>query len=373
MEIRTLPELVQTIMKEKGWTQADLGKTWGRTQAWVSLVLSGKQDVRFNQLSDMLRRVGYELVIRRRLDEAAVKRREFIASAATVTLVPGANGNPYRDPDYVSMLSDKIENGSLRSGVASAAHAAAHLRRVEHALMGGKDARLRRAASSLARNVAIAQYNTHELPQAHKAGRFAFALAQSVGDHEGQAASLNELSMFSAFEGDGLHAMQYARQALTVPDISLEIEASAHMRLGRALGLLSESRAASTHLDKAQEIGSGLPELRRADMLGGVGVALSEQGKWEASHGTLAEVVRLIAPMSPFLGVNYLACQARTALRGSQPTLAAELVDTLSRVAPLVNSERLNKLYAKILSLTNPWANAPEVKTMRDQLRTLLL
>ncbi|MCD0449324.1 helix-turn-helix domain-containing protein [Actinocorallia sp. API 0066] len=68
MEIRNLPELVQAIMKDKGWTQADLGKAWGRTEAWVSLVLDGKQDIRFNQLSDMLGRIGYELVIRRKPD-----------------------------------------------------------------------------------------------------------------------------------------------------------------------------------------------------------------------------------------------------------------------------------------------------------------
>lgn len=302
-----------------------------------------------------------------------MKRRDFIAHAATVTLVPSANGNPYRDPDYVSMIAERIKKGLYNSGVTSASHAAQHLRRVERAIGAGRDGKLTRAAAVLAHHVAIVHYNADDLPEAHKSGKLAFVLAQMCQDHEGQADALNGLALFSAYQRDGLRTQQYARQALTVPDISPESEATAHMRLGRALGMLSEARASRTHLDRAQEISSELPDFKRTDMLGGIGVALSEQGNWKASHGTLTEVVRLMAPMSPFLGVHYLACHARTALRGSQPTLAAELVDALTRVASLVSSEGLNILYTEISRLTKPWAEAPEGKTMRDQLKSLLV
>ena len=373
MEFRELPEATRAIMREREWTQARLGEAWGRTQAWVSLVAGGKQDVGFHRLSRLLGRVGYEVVIRRKIDEAEVKRRAFLTSVATVTLVPSADGNPYRDPDYVGLVSDRVNKSLYESGgLTSFQDAARHLRRVQNAVTGGKDDRLLKAASSLARQVSLVQYDARRLPQAQEAGRLAAAFARAGGDNDAQAWALNELAMFHAYQGDGRRGEWYARQALTVPDISPTREARASMQLGRALGLLGEKRHSSMSLDRAREFGTGLSDFQRADLIGGVGVAFYAQKAWKDAQDALHEAVELISPTSPLLGANYLARQVQAAFQSAEPLLAVELLGTLTRVAPLVSSARLDGYLTEIMSLSTPWRDVPEVRDARERLLTLL-
>jgi hypothetical protein len=373
MEFKELSEATKAIMRERDWTQAQLGACWGRTQAWVSTVAGGKQDVGFNRLSRLLDRVGYEVVIRRKLDEAEVKRRAFLTSMASVTLIPSPGGDPYRDPDYVGMLADRINKSFYQSGGANGfQEASRHLNRVRNAVAGSKDTRLLKAASRLARQASLVHYDARRLPQAQEAGKLAVAYARAGQDHDGQAHALNELSMFYAYQGDGRRGEWYARQALTVPDLSPMREAQASARLGRSLGLLGEKRHSALALDRAQEIGNDLPDSQRADLVGGVGVAFYEQGSWESAQGTLDEAVKLVSAQSPMLGANYLTRRVQAALRASDPLLAAELTGPLSRVAPLISSARLDGYLAEIMSLSTPWRGVPEVKDMRQQLHALL-
>ncbi len=125
--------------------------------------------------------------------------------------------------------------------------------------MGSKDKRILGAASQSARKVSVVQYDALELPQAQEAGKAAVVFAQAAEDREGRIGALNEIAMFYCYQGDGQRAQRYARRALTIPDVSLEQEATAHLCLGRALGLLTEKRNSATHLDKAREIGADLP------------------------------------------------------------------------------------------------------------------
>ncbi|GAA2732500.1 hypothetical protein [Actinocorallia aurantiaca] len=374
MEFRELPEATKAIMKERGWTQAQLGDAWGRTQAWVSTVAGGKQDIGFNRLSRLLGRVGYEVVIRRKIDEAEVKRRAFLAGAASVTLVPSAEGNPYRDPDYVGAIAERVNKSLYGSGGLTAFQDAdRHLRRVRNAVTGSKDVRLLGAASELARKVSLVQYDACRLPQAQEAGKLAASFARAGQDRDRQVSALNELAMFSCYRGDGRHGEWYARQALTVPGISPASEARASMGLGRALGLLGEKRHSSMSLDRARTIGTDLPDFERVNLTGNVGVALYEQGEWKAAQDTLHEAVEFLLPASPWLGANLLARQVQAALRSSEPLLAAELMGTLSRIAPLVSSARLDGYLTEIAALSTPWRDVREVKDMRQQLHTLLV
>ncbi|MEO3783386.1 hypothetical protein ABGB12_08660 [Actinocorallia sp. B10E7] len=48
-------------------------------------------------------------------------------------------------------------------------------------------------------------------------------------------------------------------------------------------------------------------------------------------------------------------------------------MDTLSRIAPLVSSARLDGHLVEIMALSNPWRDVPEVKDMRGRLHTLLV
>ncbi|MDX6741620.1 hypothetical protein [Actinocorallia sp. A-T 12471] len=374
MEYSDLAQAAQAIMKERGWTQAQLGEALGRTPSWASLVASGKNDVGFSRLAKMLGRVGYELVIRRKPDEAEVKRRAFLASAATVALVPSANGNPYRDPEYVQALSQRIGANLYGSGGLTAVEEAAkHLRRVKLTAADVKDTRFLSAASSLARHVSLVEYDARRLPQAKEAGKLAVVFARAADDHTGQIGALNELSMFGAYEGDGLNSHLYARQALTIPDVTPEEEAAAHVNFGRSLGLLNEKRNSALHLDRAREIGEGLDHFQRLNLIGNVGVALHDQAAWEPAQNAFQEAVNGLAPSSPWLAANLMARQVQGALKASQPLLAADLMESLGRLAPLVSSARLDTYLHEIGTLSAPWKHTPEVKTMRDQLKVLLL
>jgi len=374
MELQELPDALKMIMKEQELTQKQLGKVWGRTQAWVSLVALGKQDVGFNKLRDLLGRVGYEVVIRRKSDEAEVKRRSFLANVATVTLLPSANGHPYRDPEYVTLLSERVERSLYGSGgLTTIPDAARHLRRVQSTVTGSKDARLLSAASSLARQISLVHYDARQISHAQEAGKLAVAFAQAAKNPGQQVSALNVMSVLYSYEGDGHRGQQYARQALTIPDIPPEEEAVAYTRLGRALGLLHEKRHSAMALDRAQEIASGLPGVQRARLIGGVGISLHDQGEWEAAQDTLEEAVKGVSPASPWLAANLMARQVQSALRASQPLRAVELMDTLGRVAPLVSSARLDEYLTEIMALSTPWRNVPEVKIMRQLLRTLLM
>ncbi len=374
MEAQTLPDALKMIMEEEGWNQTRLSREMGVLTTWVSKVIKGQRDTPVGNAIELLGRVGYELVIRRKSDEAEVKRRSFLANVATVALVPSANGNPYRDPEYVSMISERVSDNLYGTGGLTALQdATRHLRRIQNAITGSKDTRLLRAASSLAREVSLVQYDAREISQAQVSGKLAVTFAQAIEDREGQANALNELAMFYCYEGDGQRGQQFARRALTISDMSPEQEATAYTWLGRALGLLNEKRSSVTNLDKAQEIGTALPDFQRANLLGNVGVAFHDQGEYTSAQDVLHESVKGVSSSSPWLGANLLARQVQAALRASQPDLAVELMASLGRVAPLVSSARLDDYLSEILSLSAPWRDEPDIKSMRQQLRHLLI
>ncbi|WP_106398404.1 hypothetical protein [Actinocorallia populi] len=302
-----------------------------------------------------------------------MKRRAFLTNVATVTLIPSADGNPYRDPDYVELLAGRAHKSLYGSGGRTGFQdAARHLRRLQHAVAAGKDTRLCSAASELARKVSLIQYDARRLPQAQEAGKLAVAFARAGQDRDKQVSALNELAMFHSYQGDGRRGEWYARQALTVPGISPACEARASMSLGRALGLLGEKRHSAMSLGRAREIGTDLSDFDRANLTGNVGVALYEQGDAKAAQATLHEAVKIVLPASPWLGANLLARQVQAAFQASEPLLAAELATTLTRVAPLVSSARLDGYLTEIMTLSTPWRDVPEVKDMRERLRTLL-
>ncbi len=373
MEAQNLPDALKMIMNEKGWNQARLSKEMGVLTTWVSKVIEGQRDTPVRNAAELLGRVGYELVIRRKSDEAEVKRRAFLANVATVTLVPSADGNPYRDPEYVSLLADRVGKSLHGSGgLTTLEDATRQLRRVQSVIVGSKDRRLLSAASSLAEQVSGVHYDARDLPQARKAGKLAAAFAQLADDREQQARAFNDLSVFYCYESDGARGERYARLALATPGISPMWEAQASVSLGRALGLLHEKRHSSIVLDRVRQIAAELTDIQRAKLTGNVGVALHEQGDWKAAQETLNEAVKGISASSPLRGANYLARQVQAAFKASEPFLAIDLMHSLVRIAPLVSSARLDGYLSEIMTLSHPWKGTPAVRDMREQLRILL-
>ncbi|MDX6740665.1 helix-turn-helix transcriptional regulator [Actinocorallia sp. A-T 12471] len=372
MEAQTLPDALKMIMKEEGWSQARLAREMGVLTTWVSRVVKGQRDTSVGNAIALLGRVGYEVAIRRKTEGAEVKRRGFLAGMASVTLVPSANGNPYRDSEYVGLLSERVR-GSLHGsgGITALQDAAKHLRRVQSIVTDSKDTRLLTAASSLAREVALVHYDARNFPLAQQAGQLSASYAQAAGDHGGRVTALCVLATVHGYQGDGRRNEHYARQALTVPEISPAQEADAWMNLGGGLGLLNEKRHASIALDRAREIVADLPDSQHASLTANVGLLLYKQGSWKAAQDALGEAVKGVSSESPWLGAYIMARRVQAALNASQPLLAAELMMPLARVAPLVSSARLDERLSEISKLSLPWKDVPEVKTMREQLRVL--
>lgn len=373
METRMLAEFFEAIMKERGWNQTELARALGLTQPWVSRVICGTRDPSFAKVVVHLRRVGYEVRI---LPEAAegegpVKRREFIASAASVAFVPTPKGNPYRDAEYVHFLAERTNRVLYEiGGIDTARSATLHYTQLKSAVSGSKDRRLLSAASALARNVALVKYDAQDMPGAEEACKLAAAFGREAGDGEASAHALRDLSMLCSFQGKAGPAAFFAQEALKTPDLSTRDAAFALMQLGRGLGLAQgREREAKAALAKAQEIGGSLPVPALGDLLGGVGVAYKEQRRWDDAQTTLGEAVRLLGPSSPLLQANYLARQVQAALGAAEPDRAAELMVRLAAVAPTVSSARLRRYVLEILRQSARWTSVPEVREVRPLLQ----
>ena len=368
MKVRSFADAVGLIMKAEGWTQSRLAKALNIDQAWISRASRGERTPGFNRAVTLLARVGWEIhITRKTTKDDPVKRREFIANAATVALIPGSGGNPYRDPEYVRGLADRM-TGTLyeHGGVSSATMALRHIACVKPAL-ASHDRRLHSAASELARQAMLVLYDAQRLGHAEYAGGLALDFARRAGDHPAQIDAYRELSMISAFQGKGDRGAMYAQRALQLPEITNRQRAFSLMRLGRALGLLpGHARQARHMLDQARGI-DGLSPFQQADLIGGVGVALKEQREFTRAHDSLSEAVRLVGPMSPLLQANYLARQVQAALEIGDPSLAAELMCRLATTAPLVTSARLDGYMTEILTASSPWARVPEMRDARER------
>lgn len=377
MEVHSLAEALAVIMERNGWTQTELARELGVSQSWVSRHTAGKSDTSTRDAAGLLARVHWELVIRPKR-EVPVKRREFMANVAAVTpvtLVPSRETNPYRDHEYVRDLAGHMtETMYAQGGVASATAAIRHLSKIKPALTT-RDKRLQSASSELARKAMLVLYDAQRMQDAEKAGALAVQLARRAKDHSARLDAYRELSMISAFQGKGELGAQYAGAALGIAKNfgATDVQrAGSLMRLGRALGLVpGKERRARANLDAARSV-DGLSLFEKADLLGGVGVALKEQRLFTLASDTLDQAVTMLGGMSPLLQANYLARRVQSALDAGNLDEAAEFITTLTRVSPLVVSARLDNYMVEIDRQCQRWANSSEIRNVHDQLRAVL-
>src|SRR2546426_101631 len=137
-------------MKSREWTQTELARELGVSQVWVSQVSREQRDTGIIKASRLLARVGWELRITPiGEEEDPVKRRSFIAAAASVTLVPSAKTGPYQDPDYLRALATQLlETRNEIGGVPLVSTAVRHLGKIGQAI-NVRDRNLQVAAAGL--------------------------------------------------------------------------------------------------------------------------------------------------------------------------------------------------------------------------------
>jgi transcriptional regulator with XRE-family HTH domain len=372
MDGHGLPEALRSIMGLRGWSQLDLARELGVSQSWVSQASRGMRDPGIARTERLLSRVGWEVRISPISEDDPVRRREFVAAAASITFVPSPKVGPYQDPGYVRQLAERLAHDRYQQGgIPVVSTALRHLRKVGPAI-NGSDRALQEASSGLACEAARVLYDSRRYAAAEQTGVFALDLARRSGSTRAQADAYSALSRINIDQRRGDRGAMYARLGLRLGDLSPDRQAWLRLRLGRSLALVpGRERAAREVLEEALAV-DGLPTYETSDMLGNVGVAMLGMREHDGARATIAEAVRLGAQCSALLFVAYQAWEVEAALRADNASMAADRMTALARIAPLVSSVRVNTHIADVYRLSGRWAGLPEMRDAREQLRSVM-
>ncbi|HEU5160088.1 MAG TPA: hypothetical protein VFU43_24030 [Streptosporangiaceae bacterium] len=371
------------IMEQRGCSQSRLGREMGKRQSWVSEVISGKLGRDFERVINALARVGWEVVIRPKMPErekAPVKRREFVAAAASVAFVPSPRVGPYEDPTNVRELARRVSRARHEhGGGATAATALRHVRRIE-TVAAGRDRRLQEAASELAVETVWTLNDARRFDAGENVGRLALELAKRSQSADAQSCAYSALTGINMERGSVDRALMYARDGVKLSEVPEAQQAWMRLRKVRSLALVrGQERASRDELESVQaplrdrRFMGGQSSIDVADMMHGVGIALNGLGAYAEAHSTLDEAVILLGGSSPYLQSRCIAQQVLAALGMSQPALAANHMLDLARVAPLVDSRRLDDYLRDVLARSAKWTTAPEIREAREHLKALVL
>ena len=378
MEAQSLPQALNMIMEQRDCSQAQLGRDLGKGQTWVSEMIRSKRGHEFARVINILARVGWEVVIRpKRENSDPVKRREFVAAAASVMFVPSPKAGPYEDPAYVRELARRVAHTRYEHGSgAIAATAMKHIRQVEPAVMG-RDHALHEAASELAIETVWTLSEAHRFNAAEQVGGLALKLARLSTSPDMQSRAYSVLAAANLKHRNADRAVRYAKDGMRLSEVSKDQQAWMRLRLARTLALVRGQEHTSRDeienvLGRLRDSGGfyGQSEFDAADMMGCIGMALSALGAYGEAQTVLGESVALVGNSSPDLYSHFLAHQVIAALRMAkpQPALAADRMLALARVAPLVDSRRLDDDLKAIIATSAGWTTVPEIRTARDQL-----
>src|SRR5918992_175746 len=214
MESRTLPEAVKSIMKVHGWSQSQLARELGVPRDWISKIKRGDRDPSIGRLSQLLAGIGWEVIIRPKREKGPVKRREFVAAAASVMFVPSPTVGPYEDPTNVRELAQRLAHARYEhGGGAIAATAMKHIRRIEPAV-AGRDKQLQAAASNLAMESIWTLGDAHHFDAGENVGRLALELAKRSGNPDAQSRAYSALAALNIERGRADRALMYARRGV---------------------------------------------------------------------------------------------------------------------------------------------------------------
>ncbi|MEV4079440.1 helix-turn-helix transcriptional regulator, partial [Nonomuraea fuscirosea] len=374
MEARTLPDALKAIMEQRGWTQAQLARHWGVSQAWISRVCGGIADTGVARAQELLSRVAWEVRFSPRVEEP-VERREFLAAAASVVFVPSAaDADPYRDSGYVRTLADSLARSRYElGGLPLTSRAILHSRRVSALTVTSLAREMQEAASDLMYQVSVTFYDAGRLAQSEHAGTLALDFAFHAQDFPAQARAYDVLSRVALYRKDATRAVQHAQRGLRIPDLPASRSSSLHMRLGRALIAVSkQDRDARDALETALTTHS-LSPFAEAALGGDVAIGLSQLGHYDRADALLRDAAHVMSRYSPLFQAQYLGRQAQTAIRAGRPSLTAEYMETLTRALPFISSARVDSRVHDILHCTKAWERIPEIRAARARLQQMLI
>jgi transcriptional regulator with XRE-family HTH domain len=367
------------IKEQRGCSQSQLGRDLGTGHTWVSETISGKRGLDFAKVINVLARVGWEVVIRPKMEKAPVKRREFVTAAASVMFVPSPKVGPYEDPTNVRELARRVASARHEhGGGASAATALRHVRRIE-SVVAGRDRKLQEAASELAVETVWTLNDAHRFDAGENVGRLALELAKRSQNPDAQSCAYSALAGINMERGSIDRALMYARDGVKLSEVPEAQQAWMRLRKVRSLALVrGQEHASRDELENVQaplrDRGfSGQSSRDIADMMHGIGIALNGLGAYAEAHSTHDEAIILLGGSSPYLQSRCLAQQVIAASRMTEPSLAANRMLVLARVAPLVDSRRLDNYMREVLAESAKWATVPEIRDARDQLRQLAI
>lgn len=380
MEARRLPEALNMIMEQRGCSQSQLGRDLGTGQTWVSEMIRGKRGLDFEKVINILARVGWEVVIRPVREKSdSVKRREFVTATASVMFVPSPKVGPYEDPINVRDLALRVTHARYEhGGGAIAATIMKHVRRIQSAV-SGRNRQLQEAASELAIEIVWTLNDARRFDAGENVGRLALELAKRSKSPDAQSRAYSALTAINMERGRADRALMYAKEGVRLPEVPEAQQAWVRLRKARTLALLrGQGRASRDELENIQAalLDRGFPEQTSfdvADMMGSIGIVLNDVGAYAEAHSMLHESVALLGNSWPNPQGGFLAQQVIAALGMLQPSLAAHHMLTLARVAPLVDSRRLDEYLREVLSKSARWAAVPEIHDARDQLKALVL
>lgn len=382
MEAHTLPEALNLILEQRGCSQTRLGRDMGKRQSWVSEVISGKLGRDFEKMINALARVGWEVVMRPKTPErekAPVKRREFVAAAASVMFVPSSQVGPYGDPANVLDPARRVARARHdHGGGATVGTAMRHIRRIESAV-ASQDKQLQEAASQLAVETVYSLVDTRRFDAGEKVGRLALELARRSRSPDAQSWAYSALTQINIERGGADRALMYARDGVKLSEVPEAQRAWMRLRRGWTLAIVRGQEHAAR--DELESVRGPLQDrafrdqspIDIADLMGSVGVALNGIEAFEEAHGTFAEAINLLGDASPYLQSRFLAQQVIAALRMDEPSLAANHMLAFAHVAPLVDSRRLDGHLRDALAESARWATVPEIRDAREHLKHLAL
>src|SRR5262245_214178 len=122
MEAKSLPDALMLIKEQRDCSQGQLARDLGVGKSWVSDVIKGRvTSTGLARVIELLDRVGWEVSFRPKGEESdSVKRREFVAAAASVAFVPSSRVEPFKDAVYLREVAkttarDRYERGGIAS------------------------------------------------------------------------------------------------------------------------------------------------------------------------------------------------------------------------------------------------------------------